>query len=271
MVDLNIGGDQSGSSWNIVPSMSDQAMTMSALAASMAQDNLSQTPALPDAEKAKPTILDKLFDKSGDNALQKINQNIVTRAIANQGQLLPIPTTTKNSTGSDEDIKKLIAKLSGGGTANSAPAPASNPSQGSGSGAAGVIGDVLKIGASFVGWIICTELYRQGKMPRSWYLAGGPVFASYSEIGKRGYYLWAIPCVRHMRRCPDSRFTKFLEVIFRWRAEDIAASRGVKNTRKLWRGKFVTAILYPSCHVFGAILWLLGKDMNWMQLYGAET
>lgn len=275
MVDnlVDIGGDEGSSGWNIVPSMDIQAETMNNLAASIAQDNLTQTPALQsDSPQSKNKMMDLIFSNGGSNQLQKTNDSIVTRAIANQGQLLPIQPAGSNSGGnSGEDLKKILSAISqsgtGSGDASSAPAASSGGGGGDG-GIGGIISTAIDVISS---WIICTELYRQGKMPHFWYLAGGPVFAAYSRVGKNGYYLWAIPSVRHMRRHPDSYYSKFLGMIFLWRAENIAAHRGVKQARKLWRGALVTAILYPSCHMLGAILWLLGKDMNWMQLYGAKN
>ena len=38
--------------------------------------------------------------------------------------------------------------------------------------------------AAPLAWIICTELMRQDRMPKRWYLAGYPVFGAYPEIGK---------------------------------------------------------------------------------------
>lgn len=267
-------GDETGSSWNIVPSMDDQAMTMNALAGSLAQNNLSQPPQLPNAAPDLGTkVLNQLFASSGNSSIAQTNNNIVTRAIANQGQLLPIPGAKPSAgAGSDtqtiDQLKQAVQALTAKSDSPTA-APASSSSSSSG-GIGSDIGDIADV-AEVIAWVICTELVRQGKMPVKWYIAGGSVFAAYPEVGKRGYYIWAIPSVRHMRRHPDSYFTKFLTLIFLWRAENIAANKGVKGARKLWRGAAVTAILYPLCRFLGFLLWCVGKDMNWMQLYGAET
>lgn len=111
--------------------------------------------------------------------------------------------------------------------------------------------------AAVLAWIVCTELVRQNKLNKRWYFAGSKVFNSYSEIGKLGYYIWAIPCVRHLRNNPDSNFSWFLEYIFNWRAEYIAACAGVPNARKLKKGMLVSAFLYPACHVIGYALYFL--------------
>lgn len=118
------------------------------------------------------------------------------------------------------------------------------------------------------GWIICTELAKQGRMPQRWYIVGARVFAAYSEVAKQGYFLWAIPSVHHLRRHPNSLYSRFLCTVFNWRAENIAAHAGIRSARKLWRGAAVTAILWPICYGLGACLAIAGRKMNWMTVYG---
>jgi len=115
-------------------------------------------------------------------------------------------------------------------------------------------------------WIVCTELMRQGRMKKAHYLAGWPVFAAYPERGKNGYYIWAIPLVRHLRHKPDSLLSRATGAVFRWRAEDIAARAGVKGARKLWRGRAVTAVLYPLCAALG---WFVAPQ-DWAAVYREE-
>jgi len=115
-------------------------------------------------------------------------------------------------------------------------------------------------------WIICTELMRQKRLPKRHWAAGLRVFEQYPEIGKRGYYVWAIPSVRHLRRHPDSLYSRFLGAVFRWRAEDIAARVGVKGARRLWRGRAVTAALVLPCLVLG----VLSGPQDWSQVYDKE-
>jgi hypothetical protein len=112
-------------------------------------------------------------------------------------------------------------------------------------------------------WIICTELMRQGRLSKKHWAAGLKVFDAYPEIAKRGYYAWAIPSVRHLREKPNSRYSRLLGTVFRWRAEDIAARRGVKGARKLWRGRLVTAALALPCLVFGALV----GPQDWQSVY----
>lgn len=111
-------------------------------------------------------------------------------------------------------------------------------------------------------WIVCTELQKQGRMPVKWYRAGFRTFNEYPSVVKQGYYLWAIPSVRHLRATPKSLYSRFLCTVFNWRAENIAASRGVVGARKLWKGAAVTAVLYPLCFFLG-----LFCSPDWKSVY----
>lgn len=120
-------------------------------------------------------------------------------------------------------------------------------------------------------WIICTELASQRKMPARYYIHGAKAFSKYPEQGKLGYYLWAIPSVKHLRAYPDSLYSKFLKVIFNWRAENIAAHAGVGGARKLWKGAAVTAVLYPICWTLGHTVCRLSwfkQRSNYEVVYG---
>lgn len=114
-------------------------------------------------------------------------------------------------------------------------------------------------------WVICTELNKQKRLPNKWYVAGARVFAAYKEEYKPGYYLWAIPSVRHLRKYPDSRYSKFLEVIFNWRAEYLASQVGVRGARKQWRGWFVTTATYYFSVALAKTL--ARKPVDWTVLY----
>ena len=172
--------------------------------------------------------------------------------------------------------------LLGGGTgaASALSAPAGwIPGTGMGAGiftnaATGITSDIAGSGfpglvasaapaAAAGGWIICTELVRQGRMPRQHWAVGARVFDGYPEIGKRGYYVWAIPTVRHLRRKPHSLYSRLCAAVFRWRAEDLAARHGIKGARKLLRGRLVTAVLALPCLALGAIV----PPQDWQQVY----
>lgn len=126
-----------------------------------------------------------------------------------------------------------------------------------------VAGGVLKA----VGWVICTELVKQGRLPRKWWMPGAAVFASYPDYVREGYYVWAVPSVRHLRDNPGSLYSRFLCSVFNWRAENIAAHASVRGARVLLRGAMVTALLWPLCYGIGAIRALVNKQTDWKGLY----
>ena len=130
-------------------------------------------------------------------------------------------------------------------------------------GGSGAAGAGAAAAAAPAAWIICTELMSQRRMPKRWWLAGLPTFEAYPEIGKRGYYVWAIPSVRHLREHPHSLYSRFLCAAFNWRAEDLAARKGVKGARKLWRGRLVTAALVLPCLILGAV----SPEQDWRSVY----
>jgi hypothetical protein len=138
-----------------------------------------------------------------------------------------------------------------------------------GGGAAAGIADSIEASPALAAaaWIVCTELMHQGRLPKRWWAVGSKVFDAYPEIAKRGYYLWAIPSVHHLRRKPNSIYSRVLARIFNWRAEDIAARAGVKGARKLWRGRAVTAALALPCLALG----LFVRKQDWRSVYREEV
>ena len=101
-----------------------------------------------------------------------------------------------------------------------------------------------------VGWILCTELWLQGRMPTKHYVHGSKVFASYGPAAKRGYYIWAVPALAHLRKYPFSRRSKLMCSLLNARAEYIAAEAGLRTARKTVLG-FVAKNLYWGCVLLG--------------------
>lgn len=130
-------------------------------------------------------------------------------------------------------------------------------------GEGGIIGGVLQA----VGWVICTELVKQNRLPRKYWMPGAAVFAAYPDYVREGYYVWAVPSVRHLRDHPRSLYSRFLCAVFNWRAENIAAHAKVRGARVLLRGAMVTAVLWPLCYGIGAVRALLNKSTDWKGLY----
>lgn len=217
--------------------------------ASSAQDNSS----------AKPAPTAKITDATSKGAVAKLPVNTVTNAIANQGQLLPIPQITQDSNQDGlKEIKQALSKISGD-TSASADA-AAQPAKSDSGGGLDIGGLVENAALAFIGWIICTELMLQGKMPRKWWIKGAPIFAAYPNEVKQGYYLWAIPCVVHLRSYPNSILSRLLCVVFNCRAQSIAEKATI-------RGRAITVVLWPICYAIGYVLIRMRKLQNWQSVY----
>ena len=104
--------------------------------------------------------------------------------------------------------------------------------------AGGGIGDFLAMLPSlFSGLsVVCTELKDQGKLRKDWWKYGLIHFNTrYNDDIKRAYWLWATPVVAHMKKYPNGKLNKLMEIIFVNRAEWIAADY-TKTAKKTWKG-----------------------------------
>lgn len=255
---------------NITHSEQEQSNTFDGLVNEMIkQGQVIPTPQVPggdtvDADtaavnaEATPTKA-KVSDATKNGPVAKLPQNTVTNAIANQGQLLPIPQVTSESSDTSlKDIKNAISNLSG--QVDNSSSTGGGGGGGSSGGGDGGLGDIASTAMSIVGWIICTELMKQGKMPKKWWIKGAPIFAAYPDVVKQGYYLWAIPCVGHLRAYPNSLLSRLLCLVFNWRAQSIAE----KTT---FRGAMVTVVLWPICYIIGTGLKLFNLRLDWFKIY----
>lgn len=100
-------------------------------------------------------------------------------------------------------------------------------------------------------WIICTELNKQGKMDQIIYLYGARKFATYDEQIKKGYYIWAVPVTKYIRRNPNSILCKFMEVLFNARAHYLA---GNKYGGRVSTGAIATYSVHSVC-------WFLSRTL----------
>lgn len=132
-------------------------------------------------------------------------------------------------------------------------------------GIGGIAGGVL----GMFGTVICTELLRQGRIPKRWYLAGARVSSKYPAAVLEGYRIWAVPSVRHLRAHPNSLYSRFLEAIFIWYLGNISAAAGVTGARKLWRGVVVTFVIWRLCYAVGWVRLSLNRLTDWEALYRA--
>lgn len=120
-------------------------------------------------------------------------------------------------------------------------------------------------------WIICTELVKQGRMNKRYYIIGSKEFANYWEYGKRGYYLWAIPSVKHLRQKPNSWYSKMLCVIMNKRIETIAAHAGVRGANSTIQGELAITVLWLLSAVLAITVCPFCKDPDWLALYGEKA
>lgn len=129
--------------------------------------------------------------------------------------------------------------------------------------------DVIGAIASAFGWVICTELMRQGRMPKKFWYSGSKVFAQHSDFVKRGYYIWSIPSVKHLRKHPNSLYSKFLEKTLNWRGEYLAAKAGAKGARKLFRGFLMVHSYWAVCAFLAVTVCPFIKNRDFNELYEA--
>lgn len=97
------------------------------------------------------------------------------------------------------------------------------------------------------GWIVCTELNKQGRLPHKFYRYGFLAFAKYDEQGKKGYYIWAVPAVKHLRKHPYSLLSRIMCSVFNARAEHLSAVAGCKTAKKSLYGAITVHGLYAIC------------------------
>ena len=97
-------------------------------------------------------------------------------------------------------------------------------------------GELMATLAPLLAWIVCTELKDQGKLRKDWWKYGLIYFNTrYNDDVKRAYWLWATPVVAHMKKYPNGKLNKLMEIIFVNRAEWIAADY-TKTAKKTWKG-----------------------------------
>lgn len=112
------------------------------------------------------------------------------------------------------------------------------------------------------GWIVCTELLRQGRFNRKYYAAGLRKFQSYPKHLVCGYYIWATPSVSHLRKHPYSLYSRLLCWVFNQRGEYLAACAGVSGACDTIVGQSISAVVYGFCFVLGHTLNLLSRKQG---------
>lgn len=167
-------------------------------------------------------------------------------------------------------IASDFAAPAAGEVASEVAAPAAEEAVSSVAADAG--GDAAGDVASTVGegWIVCTELMRQGRLPRRFWAAGFGEFDGYSDTIKRGYYYFAIPAVRHLRKHPFSLRSRFLCWLFNHRVEYLAARAGVRGAIDTLPGAICCYSLLPLGWIAGSFLQKEMPDWKSLSAQGAN-
>ncbi|HYG44205.1 MAG TPA: hypothetical protein VEA17_14900 [Bordetella sp.] len=106
--------------------------------------------------------------------------------------------------------------------------------------------------------IVCNELHRQELISfGDWVLDASDCRNTFSLTTYQGYHLWAMPCLRLMRKHPA--LARSLAVAVRWMAADIKYQKGI-NTQRHWRGWLVRrGIFWPANWLLGHCVSLLSQ------------
>lgn len=105
---------------------------------------------------------------------------------------------------------------------------------------------------------VCTELFRNGKIDRSRYIADVTFCRnSLSETVMRGYRVWGPACASLMQRSPW--FMTLIATPTKWFIEDSAFHMSLRDTPH-WGGRIVrNAIFVPACVAVASIAHLLSR------------
>lgn len=105
------------------------------------------------------------------------------------------------------------------------------------------------------GTILCTELLAQDKMNKRLHRESHVnFFNNYSNSDRAGYYIWAVPAVKHMRKHPNSFRSKLLKLIVTSAVKHIA---GIKYDKELAPSLFDHSIYYTG----RCICWVISKTV----------
>lgn len=104
---------------------------------------------------------------------------------------------------------------------------------------------------NFAEKIVCNELRKQNLLSVSdWIYDATDCAAKFSPTTYQGYSLWAIPCMRLMRKSPW--FARRVATVVRWMVADIRYEKGLSN-QSHFMGRVVRRNLFWPGN------WLLGR------------
>lgn len=114
----------------------------------------------------------------------------------------------------------------------------------------------LGVWVDFQQKIICSELRLRNLISFSeWAYDASDCAQRFSKASYLGYRIWAVPCMRLMRKHPS--LSRALAVVVRWMVADIKHERGV-SSQPHWMGKVVRrGMFWPVNRLIGYIALLL--------------
>lgn len=106
-------------------------------------------------------------------------------------------------------------------------------------------------GGADAGTVLCTELYRQGKLDRASYWADSAYGRTVDDETLIGYRLWAEPLANAMSQ--SVVLTAILEPFVRSWAYEMAYRMGVRTSGE-WLGYFLCVLGTPVCRLIGKLM-----------------
>jgi hypothetical protein len=145
--------------------------------------------------------------------------------------------------------------LGGVGAADLGVGIGAGAAEAAGAAAGGIsFGDVALAVAALAGWVVCTELTRQGKIPTKIYRYALRRFNLYNHWGVRGYHKWGIPLKNYVRDNPDTKITAVIAYLFLKRAHNLALLEGCPDAKWTRVGAVTTFACYWISAAVGVYL-----------------
>lgn len=111
----------------------------------------------------------------------------------------------------------------------------------------------LGIWVDFQTKIVCAELRRQDLISVSdWAYDASDCAQKFSAVSYQGYRLWAVPCLRLMRKHPA--LTRVLATAVRWMVADIKYQRGVNKKPHVMGLIIRRGIFWPANLLMGGLV-----------------
>ncbi|MNQ87124.1 hypothetical protein D3C85_1023350 [compost metagenome] len=110
----------------------------------------------------------------------------------------------------------------------------------------------LGIWADFEAKIVCNELRRQNLISfQDWVHDASHCAKTFSPTSYLGYCVWAIPCLRLMRKYPP--LAARLAVVVRWMVADLKYEKGISTQRHLLGRIVRRGLFWPGNWLLGCL------------------